>query len=191
MKEETLRLWQKYEAQTTLSQIKELYNAVKNTPPGDIVEVGSATGGTTIVLIDAAKQKGKHVYSIDPYPMDMEGKAFAYTPGLMNGYKEKFAANILGKHDNITQFNEDLTDCIDDIPDELSVVFIDGCHEFSFVAREYELIWPKIIKGGRLYIHDIYWGEGQVSRTDKTGLTGMKDWIGKGVDVGDMLRIEK
>jgi len=187
-----VELWSKFESQTTLSQIDELYNAVLNTPPGDVVEIGSATGGTTIILIEAAKQVNKFVYSVDPYPEEMEGKAYSYTPGLMNEYREKFTKNILnGKHLNIIQFNNDLTDCIDLIPDELSVVFIDGCHEFSFVQREYELIWPKIVKGGVMYIHDIYWGDGQISRTTESGLTGVYGWLGKGVDVGNMLKIEK
>jgi len=189
---ELLELWREFEAQTTISQIYELYDAVLNTPSGDVVEIGSARGGTTIVLIEAAKQVGKFVYSVDPYPEEMEGKAYGYTPGLMNEFKERFTKNILnGKHLNIIQFNNDLAGCIDLIPDNLSVVFIDGCHEFSFVQKEYELIWPKIVKGGILYIHDIYWGDGQVSKTARGGLTGVAEWLGRGVDVGNMLRIEK
>ena len=189
---ELLELWREFEAQTTISQIYELYDAVLNTPSGDVVEIGSARGGTTIVLIEAAKQVGKFVYSVDPYPEEMEGKAYGYTPGLMNEFKERFTKNILnGKHMNIIQFNNDLAGCIDLISDNLSVVFIDGCHEFSFVQKEYELIWPKIVKGGILYIHDIYWGDGQVSKTARGGLTGVAEWLGRGVDVGNMLRIEK
>ena len=51
-----------------------LYNAVLNTPPGDIVEVGSASGGTTIVLIGAAEKVNKKVFSVDPYPSQYAGK---------------------------------------------------------------------------------------------------------------------
>ena len=89
MNKHLINLWEKFEAQTTLSQIEELYRAVIETPPGAILEVGSATGGTTIVLIEAAKKVGKHVYSVDPYPEDMEGIAALYTPGLMKEYREK------------------------------------------------------------------------------------------------------
>ena len=186
MNHQIVELWSKYGAQTTLSQAEELYNAVLNTLSGDVVEVGSATGGTTIVLIEAAKQVGKFVYSIDPYPEDI------YTTTSISGYKEGFAKNILnGGHFNIVQYNQDLADCIDGIPDALSVVFIDGCHEFSFAKREYELLWPKLITGGLMYIHDIYWGEGQISLTPGTGLTGFREWTGKGEDIGNMLRIEK
>ena len=165
---DTVYLWNEFGAQTTLSQAEELHRAVLETPPGDVIEVGSATGGTTIVLIKAAELAGKHVY------------------------REGFAKNILnGKYHNITQYNEDLVWCIDRIPERLSVVFIDGCHEFSFVQAEYEMLWPRLVEGGVLYVHDIYWGDGQVSRTAETGLTGVRDWLGKGEDIGNMLKIVK
>jgi len=189
---DTVYLWNEFGAQTTLSQAEELHRAVLETPPGDVIEVGSATGGTTIVLIKAAELAGKHVYSVDPYPPGMEGAAALYEPGMMNRYREGFAKNILnGKYHNITQYNEDLVWCIDRIPERLSVVFIDGCHEFSFVQAEYEMLWPRLVEGGVLYVHDIYWGDGQVSRTAETGLTGVRDWLGKGEDIGNMLKIVK
>jgi hypothetical protein len=85
--------------------------------------------------------------------------------------KNAFRENILnGKYDNIIQYNEDIADCIERIPDGLSLVFIDGCHEHEFAMRELELLSPKIIPGGWVYLHDSGWEKGSISLTDGTGL---------------------
>ena len=145
----------KFKPQSDVVECQELYNMVLTTPPGDIVEVGSACGGSTICLIGAAQRVGKMVYSVDPYPEEIEGIAFAYTRGITKWMKNAFLENILnGKYDNIIQYNEDIADCIERIPDGLSLVFIDGCHEHEFAMRELELLSPKIIPGGWVYLHD-------------------------------------
>jgi predicted O-methyltransferase YrrM len=178
MTDDLLKLWQDFKAQTSLIQADELYNAVLNTPPGAIIEVGSATGGTTIVLIHAAKQVNKMVYSIDPYPEELEGSARDYYSGSMCEYKTTFKSNILnGSYDNIIQINEDLKDCIDRIP-EISVAFIDGLHEFENVKKEYELLWPKLVKGGIMYFHDMGFDVGQL--TEEGALTKFPEWVKQG-----------
>jgi predicted O-methyltransferase YrrM len=178
MTDDLLKLWQDFKAQTSLIQADELYNAVLNTPPGSVVEVGSATGGTTIVLINAARQVGKQVYSVDPYPVEFETTARDYYPGVMNEYRVAFKTNILnGKYDNIIQFNENLEDCIDRIP-EISVAFVDGLHEFENVKKEYELLWPKLVKGGIMYFHDMGFDQGQL--TDEGALTKFPEWVKQG-----------
>lgn len=175
--DDILKLCLDFEAQTSEPEILELYNAVLSTPPGDVLEVGSATGGTTIALIHAAKEVGKIVYSIDPYPEELENKANDYTEGMMGKFKEKFRQNILNdQYDNIIQFNEDIKNCINKIPDKLSVVFIDGCHEFAYVKAEYELLFTRIVSGGVMYIHDIYSPTGQISKSDEQGVSQILKW---------------
>jgi len=170
--DETLIFWKKYKGQTGRLEIRELYDAIMATPDGDVVEVGSATGGTTIVLIGASERIGKTVYSIDPYPESFEGNANDYTPGLMKLYKDTFQKNILsGQWKNIIQYNETVTECIDKIPDKLSVVFIDGCHEYFHVLTELELLFPRLVKDGMLFIHDTNWNIGQVSKVKGSGVS--------------------
>jgi len=169
--EECLLLWKEFEGQTDPTEGVELYNAVINTPPGAVVEVGSASGGTTIILIKAAELVGKMVYSIDIYPEELEGKALHCPPGLMRALKDKFKKNILnGDYKNIIQFNTDVKGSISKLPKELSVVFIDGCHEFSFVQEEFNLLYPLVIAGGWIFIHDTTWELGQISLTEETAL---------------------
>jgi predicted O-methyltransferase YrrM len=186
MTKELIELKARFESQTNDAQSEELYNAILNTPPGDIVEVGSAAGGTTVVLIHAAIRVGKKVISIDPYPEDMEGKADGYSKGLMKGYREKFTDNILnGDFDNIIQYNENTEDCIDKIPEKLSVVFIDGMHEYSFAKKESELLFPKLVPGGIMYFHDILFDRGQLTQVKGNGVWDIKDLFPSGEFVGE------
>ena len=149
----------------------ELYNAVINSPAGDVVEIGSASGGTTIALIKAAEKVGKMVYSVDPYPEELEGVASYYDKGLMKKLKADFKRNILnGQYKNILQFNEDLSKCIGGIPSGLSMVFIDGLHEYASAMNEFVLVYPLVVSGGWIYIHDTCWDKGQLSGTVETGL---------------------
>ena len=185
---DSLSYWAKFNSQTVEEDARVLYQAVLDSPPGAVVEVGSACGGTTVVLIGAAEEVGKMVYSIDPYPVELEGNAVHYTKGLMNSFKEKFHQNILeGPWKNIIQYNEDLTQCIDRIPNELSVAFVDGCHEFSFVQSEVYLLYTRVVPGGYLFVHDFSWSFGQISKTTETGLLEIAKWM-SGVGVVDILK---
>jgi predicted O-methyltransferase YrrM len=189
---EVLKLHQKFEAQTSYMDALELYDAILDTPDGDVVEVGSATGGTTIVLIQAAKKVGKMVYSVDPYPEEMEDVADFYTSGLMAEFQRKFAENILtGEHQNIIQFNDDISECIKDLPQNLSVVFIDGCHEYDFVEKEFNLLWERVVPGGIVFIHDIESSVGQFSCTEEQGLDRVLLWENGEVVSSTMLKIQK
>jgi cephalosporin hydroxylase len=173
---EALIYWKRFMSQSSEEQVKALYNYVLTSPPGDVIEVGSATGGTTIVLIGAAENVGKHVYSVDPYPQEYENVAACYTSGIMKNYKESFSNNILnGRWKNIIQYNKNLPDCIDLIPEKLSVAFIDGCHEYSFVLNEFNLLYPRIVEGGYMCIHDIGWGPGQLTLKENEGPAAIKD----------------
>jgi predicted O-methyltransferase YrrM len=167
-----------YKAQTSINQRAELYNAILDTPDGCVVEIGSASGGTTVILAEASKQVFKTVYSVDPYPEELEDVARDYYIGSMSEYKKAFKENILDKFDNVIQFNEELKDCIGKIPDGISVAFVDGLHELSYVQLEYMLLLPKMVKGGIMYFHDMGFYIGQLS--DEGGLTKFPEWVRKG-----------
>lgn len=174
---ESLTFSKVYKSQVIEEEAIELYNAVINTPLGAVVEVGSATGGTTVVLIGAAEEVKKIVYSVDPYPEEFEGRVFAYEPGLMKNNEKEFKDNIFnGLWKNIYQYKTDVEGCIDYLPKELSVVFIDGCHELSCVKKELALLFPRLVENGVIYVHDIYWEIGQINNTQDCSLSLLKDY---------------
>lgn len=188
-KDQIRELKNKFNSQTNDIEAYELYNCVLNSPDGDVVEVGSASGGTTIILIHAAKERNKFVYSVDPYPEELE-YIFIYKEGIMKSLKKQFQENILnGDHTNIVQFNEDTLKCIDRIPDKLSLVFIDGCHELQNVQNEIELLFPKIISDGYLFVHDTNWEIGQLSGKADGALKNIYEWI-KAFPVKNITKID-
>lgn len=195
--EDTLPLKRKFMSQTTDVESLELYKAVITSVDGDVVEVGSAWGGTTIVLIGAAENVNKTVISIDPYPEELEGKSKDYPFGLCKELKETFAKNILnGQYKNVIQFNENTADCIGKIQNALSVVFIDGCHDLANVQDEIRLLLPKLAIGGLLYVHDTAMNSGQISGKPEDGLVHIYEWIKEYpvkniTTVGSMLKCEK
>ena len=184
MNKDVMRLRELFGGQATVGETTELYNAVISSPPGPVVEIGSASGGTTIALILAAEVVNKKVISVDPYPEELEEVAYCYPKGLMKQLKADFARNILsGGHKNIIQYNLDLSLCIDHIPDNLSVVFIDGLHEYANAMNEFTLLYPLVVKGGWIYIHDTCWGEGQLHRTVESSLARIPGQIDKSLFV--------
>jgi predicted O-methyltransferase YrrM len=187
-----LKMHRDFEAQTGIIDALEIYKSIIHTPAGAVIEIGSACGGTTIVMILAARKRNKMVYSIDPYPEDFEDKAAEYRTGLMKEFKDKFRLNILnGKYQNIIQINKDIKDCIDSIPRHLSVIFIDGCHEFEFLKREFDLLWPRLVHRGVMYIHDIQCEKGQLTGTEEGGLKNILNYV-KGEVISEfMLKLVK
>lgn len=176
--EDALYLGRLFKSQTTDEEASELYHAAFSTPVGDTLEIGSATGGTTVMLLAAAEMLGRHVYSVDPYPVVYENFAKDYDNGIMTQFKKEFAYNILnGTWHNITQYNSTISECIHLLPHNLSVVFIDSCHEISILIHELGIVFPSVRSGGKIYIHDVLAKVGQLSRTEETGLIKFWDYI--------------
>jgi predicted O-methyltransferase YrrM len=157
-----------------------LYNTIIDSPVGDVIEVGSATGGTTVIMICAAELVGKKVYSIDPYPVDLEDKATHYYAGIMSEYERKFEENILtGQWNNVIQYKSTLSDCREKLPKNPSIIFIDSCHELALVQSEVDIAYNILVPGGYLYVHDVVWPLGQLSKTPESSLSNIPKWINK------------
>jgi len=165
-----------FDKQVTNVEGEGLYRSVLETPAGDIVEVGSASGGSTVYLIEAALKVNKKVWSVDPYPESYEDKALYYSPGITSLLKNSFEKNILKKYPEIVvvQIIDFLENCIDKLPRSLSVVFIDSCHEFNLVKKEFDLLYPRVVSGGVILIHDVRWRKvGQLSNSLEGSVTNM------------------
>ena len=176
---EMLELSRKFKTQTTVAEMMELFEAVVRSPAGDVVEVGSASGGTTIALVKAAHMVHKKVYSIDTYPEGLV--ALNYVEGFNEQAKKEFRENLLTGEYNVEQFNVDVKECVDKLPEKLSVVFIDGLHELSYALSDFSLLFPRVVKDGRIYIHDTNWDIGQLTQTPEGGLNRIWDVIDYGL----------
>src|SRR3989344_1243648 len=88
--------------------------------------------------------EGKRHYGIDQTPLDLA---------------EKEAMERLKKYsDKIVWIKSMSSDCLNEIPEELDFVYIDGNHQRPFIDEDINYYYPKLKRGGILGGHDYYNG---------------------------------
>lgn len=92
----------------------------------------------------------KKLYLIDPYDDELDGMA--------GEQRYKKAKKLLVKYTNKIEFiKKKSIDALNDVPDALDFIYIDGNHEYESVKKDIELYFPRVKKGGILGGHD-FWG---------------------------------
>lgn len=131
-----------------------LYDLAKNSPRDSIiVEIGSWMGKSTLWLLAGSQAGNKiRVYSIDHHIGDDEihrhyGKIWTYNKFKENIQKSGFWHLILP----LVMTSKEASQIIDE---SISLLFIDGCHEYESVLEDYNLWYPKIITEGIIAFHD-------------------------------------
>lgn len=91
------------------------------------------------------------LYLIDPYEpyIQIDGKKFNPRASF-DVAKQKLAK--FGK--KAVFIVKESSEAVDEVPDNLDFVYIDGNHAFEFVKKDIELYYPKIRSGGVLGGHD-------------------------------------
>jgi predicted O-methyltransferase YrrM len=104
------------------------------------VEIGVFEGVNTVII-------SKALFAIDPF---FKGKL-----GIC--YHEKIAKHQVAKNKFTTrvQFIPKLSfDAIDDIPENVDFIFIDGDHSLEGIQKDWELFSRKVSQGGIIALHD-------------------------------------
>ena len=129
---------------------------------GDIVEIGAYMGRGTARLANFARRYGKKVYAIDVFDPSLDKtvsksgikaadvyEAFLQGRSMLAAYRESTRGL-----DNIITIREDSRKV--SFPEEQRFMFgfIDGCHQQSYVENDFHLIWPHLVSGGALGLHD-------------------------------------
>jgi hypothetical protein len=129
---------------------------------GDIVEIGAYMGRGTAKLAKFARRYGKKVYAIDVFDPSLDKtssrsgikagdvyQAFLQGRSMFEVYQESTRGL-----DNIVTVSEDSRKV--SFPEEQRFIFgfIDGCHQQIYVENDFNLIWPHIVSGGALGLHD-------------------------------------
>jgi predicted O-methyltransferase YrrM len=123
-----------------------LYRLAADLKPGNIIELGTCLGITTVYLQKASP--GAKVYSLEGSP---ETAAVA-----MEVFKN---AGVTGITEITGNFDDTLPGVIDDL-DKLDFVFVDGNHQREATLRYFNWCLPKVHEGTILIFDDIYWSEG-------------------------------
>ncbi|MBF0510868.1 MAG: class I SAM-dependent methyltransferase [Candidatus Omnitrophica bacterium] len=125
---------------------------------GSIVEIGSWKGKSTIWLAQGVKdaKKKQVLYAIDPHVGSSEHqqenhKVWTYEEFLKN----IDAANVTDIIHPIVKYSSEAIPDLKVRPIEL--LFIDGAHEYEFVAQDYKLFAPLVSMDGYVAFHDTPW----------------------------------
>ncbi|MCL0069104.1 class I SAM-dependent methyltransferase [Dehalococcoidia bacterium] len=129
---------------------------------GDIIEIGAYMGGGTVKLARFAQKYGKKVYAIDVFDPRLDETLSA--GGVRAG--DVYAAFLGGR--SMLEVYQEITRGFDNIvtikgdskkvrfPEEQKFVFgfVDGCHQAEYVINDFNVIWPHLVSGGVLGLHD-------------------------------------
>jgi len=117
---------------------------VANIENGIFVEIGTHEGNFADHIL--GNSKNSILYCIDPYIKYNEYEdAMNNTVGdntyntTMNKLKNKYGERVIF----IRKFSED---ALNDIPDNIDFLYIDGNHRYKYVIKELELFYPKVKK---------------------------------------------
>jgi len=129
---------------------------------GDIIEIGAYMGRGTAKLAEFAQRYDKRVYAIDVFDPSLDKtmsktgikagdvyQAFLQGRSMLEAYQKS-----TGGFDNIVTIREDSKKV--GFPEEQRFIFgfIDGCHQQSYIENDFHVIWPHLVSGGALGLHD-------------------------------------
>jgi predicted O-methyltransferase YrrM len=132
-----------------------LYSLCSNLKePSKLVEIGSWKGKSSI-LLSLASPEDSIVFAIDPHIGSHEHKELY---GQVDTFEE-FKQNLLeaGVNENVRCIRKFSRDAVDDIPDKIDLLWIDGSHDYKDVKDDFLLYFPKLRDGGVVAWHDYKW----------------------------------
>lgn len=159
-------------------QAEMLYDLAAKVPfGGDVIEIGSYCGKSTIALAAATQGRNAHVYCIDTWPDDTIYHVFEEN---MARFKDHVSW-VKGRSDEVLH-----TFC----GGTIDLIFIDGDHEKPTVEYDFNKSFELLHPGGVLIMHDIcpehqgplqVWEENSHRLQDHqqvgTMVAGVKPWI--------------
>jgi len=133
-----------------------MYAAKVLEPPYVGVEIGVDKGYHAYDILHDIDMK--KLYLIDPYTPYIDGdiKKSIHNQEDRNYVYEEAKKRLSNYDDKIEFVIKQSEDAVNDIPDNLDFVYIDGNHNYEYVKKDIELYWDKIRVGGVLGGHD-YW----------------------------------
>lgn len=140
-------------------QARRLWHAGREvTPPGQIVEIGSFRGRSTIVLSRAAAE-GVQIVAIDPHAGSDRGPQ-EFDPEAERGQadNEVFRANLerAGVNGQVRHVRSFSDQAHADVDGPIDMLYVDGAHRYA-PARDDIAAWgARVPLGGTMLVHDTY-----------------------------------
>jgi hypothetical protein len=112
------------------------------------VEIGVQEGKNALCMLKHLNIE--KLYLIDPYlPYQESGE-----PRDSSWAWDVALKNLKPYRDKITFLKQASHEAVEQVPDDLDFVYVDGNHEGSFVQRDIHLYYPKVRRGGIFGGHD-------------------------------------
>ena len=135
------------------SQVKEefslLLDRFQNLKPKNILEIGTANGGTLLLFIKLSYPEAR-IVSIDLPNGKFGGGYSKWRIPLYKSFKNK-SVFLIRKNSQIKSTLQEVRK----IFNEVDFLFIDADHTYEGVKRDFELYAPLVKKGGIIAFHDI------------------------------------
>ncbi len=142
-----------------VEQAQMLWNAAATVPTGgQIVEIGSYQGKSTIVLA-ASAPPGVTVHAIDPHAGNDRG------PGQWRGPAEEgardheaFIENLsrAGVADRVNHVRELSEAAHPAVTGEVDLLYVDGAHGYRAAAADIVGWGARVRPGGKMFVHDVH-----------------------------------
>lgn len=138
----------------TINEGKLLYDLAKKVEDGAIVEIGSWKGRSTSCLALGSKAGfGAKVYAIDPHTGSPEHQeAFKGNVWTFDIFNENMKS--VGVNDVVVPILKLAHEASKTFDQKISLIFIDGAHEYEDVCKDFEDWFPKVDDGGIIALHD-------------------------------------
>lgn len=126
--------------------------------PGQIVEVGSFRGRSTIVLA-AGSADGVDLVAIDPHAGGDRGPQ-EITPDADRGGQDfaAFHANLrrAGVEGRVRHVRARSLDALDAIEGDVDLLYVDGAHRYRPARADIERLGARVKPGGAMLVHDSF-----------------------------------
>lgn len=123
---------------------------------GNVVEVGSYLGGSTLTLAVATLGKDLQIYSIESFMGNLDGTVDGHPLPNYNDYCFNLKVKFPELNINHIPLPSQLAHSL--FPDgSLDLIFIDASHDYDSVIRDIKLWKPKLSKGGIMAGDDFSW----------------------------------
>jgi len=143
----------------TPAQARKLWDCASAVKAGgQIVEIGSFRGRSTIVL-GRAKAPDVTLVAIDPHAGNDRG------PQELEGFEEHAAADFdvfrenlarAGVADAVRHIRKFSTEALEDVSGDIDLLYVDGAHRFRPALEDIRRWSARIAPGGTLLIHDSF-----------------------------------